>query len=256
MSGGDRRRTLAVVAARGGSKGIPRKNLIDLCGKPLIAWTVLQAAAAHGVDVVAVSSDSEEILAAAEAAGASDIARRWLGLGVGQFRRRAFAHFMRFWEYKWAAQVAEVVTENAYELFAQFGRFSFIQQVGFARSKVRFAARQTAVQFKLRRDQLTQQLKRTEDFGPVQIAWFGIDGAQCAPDRAVGEQDRRGDVAPEPIHGRRRVIAKGAVGCNVVDDDGRPMLTDLVADRGFNLELAARREAEIDVVANRATHPL
>ena len=39
-------RTLAVVAARGGSKGIPHKNLIDLCGKPLIAWTVMQAAAA------------------------------------------------------------------------------------------------------------------------------------------------------------------------------------------------------------------
>src|SRR3954447_17902076 len=62
-------RTLAVIAARGGSKGIPHKNLIDLCGKPLIAWTVMQAAAARGVDVVAVSSDSDEILAAAETAG-------------------------------------------------------------------------------------------------------------------------------------------------------------------------------------------
>ena len=75
MSGGNRKRTLAVVAARGGSKGIPRKNLIDLCGKPLIAWTVLQAAAAHGVDVVVVSSDSDEILAAAEAAGAVGVRR-------------------------------------------------------------------------------------------------------------------------------------------------------------------------------------
>jgi CMP-N,N'-diacetyllegionaminic acid synthase len=69
MSAGNRKRTLAVIAARGGSKGIPHKNLIDLCGKPLIAWTVLQAAAAHGVDVVAVSSDSDAILSAAEAAG-------------------------------------------------------------------------------------------------------------------------------------------------------------------------------------------
>jgi CMP-N,N'-diacetyllegionaminic acid synthase len=68
-------RTLAVVAARGGSKGIPHKNLIDLCGKPLIAWTVLQAAAAQGVDVVAVSSDSDAILAAAEAAGAVGVRR-------------------------------------------------------------------------------------------------------------------------------------------------------------------------------------
>jgi CMP-N,N'-diacetyllegionaminic acid synthase len=75
MSGGNRKRTLAVVAARGGSKGIPHKNLIDLCGKPLIAWTVLQAAAAHGVDVVAVSSDSDAILSAAEAAGAVGVRR-------------------------------------------------------------------------------------------------------------------------------------------------------------------------------------
>ena len=68
-------RTLAVIAARGGSKGIPLKNLLDICGKPLIAWTVMQAAAARGVDVVAVSSDSDNILAAAEAAGAVGVRR-------------------------------------------------------------------------------------------------------------------------------------------------------------------------------------
>ncbi|WP_298241920.1 acylneuraminate cytidylyltransferase family protein [uncultured Bradyrhizobium sp.] len=69
------RKTLAVIAARGGSKGIPHKNLLDLCGKPLIAWTVEQARAAQGVDVVAVSSDSDQILAAAEAAGAVGVRR-------------------------------------------------------------------------------------------------------------------------------------------------------------------------------------
>jgi N-acylneuraminate cytidylyltransferase len=69
------RKTLAVIAARGGSKGIPHKNLLDLCGKPLIAWTVEQARAASGVDVVAVSSDSDKILEAAEAAGAVGVPR-------------------------------------------------------------------------------------------------------------------------------------------------------------------------------------
>lgn len=69
------RKTLAVIAARGGSKGIPHKNLLDFCGKPLIAWTVEQARAARGVDVVAVSSDSDNILAAAEAAGAVGVRR-------------------------------------------------------------------------------------------------------------------------------------------------------------------------------------
>jgi CMP-N,N'-diacetyllegionaminic acid synthase len=69
------RKTLAVIAARGGSKGIAHKNLLDLCGKALLAWTVLQARAAKGVDVVAVSSDSDQILAAAEAAGAVGVRR-------------------------------------------------------------------------------------------------------------------------------------------------------------------------------------
>ena len=68
-------RTLALIAARGGSEGIPRKNLVDLCGKPLIAWTIEQARAAEGVDLVAVSSDSDEILAVAERFGAIGVKR-------------------------------------------------------------------------------------------------------------------------------------------------------------------------------------
>jgi CMP-N,N'-diacetyllegionaminic acid synthase len=70
-----RSRTLAVIAARGGSQGIPRKNLIDVCGKPLLAWTIEHAKATSGIDLVAVSSDSDEILAAAEAFGAVGVRR-------------------------------------------------------------------------------------------------------------------------------------------------------------------------------------
>ena len=62
----EHQRTIAVIAARGGSKGIPDKNLVELCGKPLLVWTIEQARAAKGVDVVAVSSDSKAILAVAE----------------------------------------------------------------------------------------------------------------------------------------------------------------------------------------------
>ncbi len=67
--------TVAVIPARGGSKGIPRKNLIDFCGKPLIAWSVLQARAARAVDSVWVTSDSDEILRVAEQYGARPIKR-------------------------------------------------------------------------------------------------------------------------------------------------------------------------------------
>jgi CMP-N,N'-diacetyllegionaminic acid synthase len=61
---------LAVVAARGGSKGVPRKNVLLLGDKPMIAWTVEAALASTTVDRVIVSSDDREIIDAAVAAGA------------------------------------------------------------------------------------------------------------------------------------------------------------------------------------------
>lgn len=67
--------TVAVIPARGGSKGIPRKNTITVCGKPLIAWSIEQAQAARGIDSVWVSSDSEEILQTALHCGANPIRR-------------------------------------------------------------------------------------------------------------------------------------------------------------------------------------
>ena len=51
-------RTLAVIAARGGSKGIPHKNLIDLCGKPLIAWPLQALANSPLVDELIVAASS------------------------------------------------------------------------------------------------------------------------------------------------------------------------------------------------------
>ncbi|MCJ7471358.1 MAG: acylneuraminate cytidylyltransferase family protein [Actinobacteria bacterium] len=53
---------VAVIPARGGSKGIPRKNIIDFCGKPLIAWSILQSKNCKMIDEVYVSSDDDEII--------------------------------------------------------------------------------------------------------------------------------------------------------------------------------------------------
>lgn len=61
---------LALIPARGGSKGIPRKNLASLGGRPLIAWTIDCARRARGVERVVVTTDCAEIAAAARAAGA------------------------------------------------------------------------------------------------------------------------------------------------------------------------------------------
>lgn len=60
---------LCVIPARGGSKGVPRKNLLDVGGKPLIVWTIEQALAVRGLDVL-VSTDDEEIAEVARSAGA------------------------------------------------------------------------------------------------------------------------------------------------------------------------------------------
>lgn len=66
----------AVIVGRGGSKGLPGKNLADLGGKPLVAWSVTAAAGAQFVDVVAVSSDDPDILNAARMAGCERTIRR------------------------------------------------------------------------------------------------------------------------------------------------------------------------------------
>jgi CMP-N,N'-diacetyllegionaminic acid synthase len=63
-------RIAAVIPARGGSKGIPHKNLADLGGRPLIAWAIAAAKAAHGLDRVIVSTDDENIATAAREHGA------------------------------------------------------------------------------------------------------------------------------------------------------------------------------------------
>ena len=63
-------KVLCVIPARGGSKGVPGKNLREVCGKPLVAWTILQALAVPGDVLVVVSTDSQEIAEASIAAGA------------------------------------------------------------------------------------------------------------------------------------------------------------------------------------------
>ncbi len=64
-------RFLAVVTARGGSKGLPGKNIKDLNGKPLIAWTIGQVNSSELIDDFIVSTDSSEIAKVSESYGAS-----------------------------------------------------------------------------------------------------------------------------------------------------------------------------------------
>jgi CMP-N,N'-diacetyllegionaminic acid synthase len=65
---------VAIILARGGSKGVPKKNIIDFCGKPLIAWTI-DNCLKGGANSVWVSSDSDEILEISSEYGANKIKR-------------------------------------------------------------------------------------------------------------------------------------------------------------------------------------
>jgi len=64
----ENKRVLAIIPARGGSKGIPRKNIVPLCGKPLIAWTIEAARNSAYIDRVILSSEDPEII---------EVARQW-----------------------------------------------------------------------------------------------------------------------------------------------------------------------------------
>jgi CMP-N,N'-diacetyllegionaminic acid synthase len=66
---------LAIIPARGGSKRLPRKNLLDLCGKPLIAYSIEAGLKSKYIFKVVVSSDNEEILQISQEFGADIIKR-------------------------------------------------------------------------------------------------------------------------------------------------------------------------------------
>lgn len=66
------KRILAIVPARGGSKGLPGKNIKPLCGKPLIGWTIEQARQSSYIDDIFISTDSQQI---------ADVAQSYLGEG-------------------------------------------------------------------------------------------------------------------------------------------------------------------------------
>ncbi|NTU43953.1 MAG: acylneuraminate cytidylyltransferase family protein [Chlorobiaceae bacterium] len=67
--------TVAIIPARGGSKGLKNKNIYPVAGKPLLAWTILQALSSKRIDRVFVSTDNPEIAAVARAYGAEVIER-------------------------------------------------------------------------------------------------------------------------------------------------------------------------------------
>ncbi|MBE5883489.1 MAG: pseudaminic acid cytidylyltransferase [Lachnospiraceae bacterium] len=98
-------KTIAIITARGGSKRIPRKNIKEFCGKPILAYSI-EAAIASGVfDEVMVSTDDDEI---------ADIAKRY-GAKVPFMRSEATAN-----DYATTVDVLKEVLERYREMGQQF----------------------------------------------------------------------------------------------------------------------------------------
>ena len=54
-------KVLGLIPARGGSKGLPKKNILNFCGKPLIAWTIEEAKKSTFIDKLIVSTDDQKV---------------------------------------------------------------------------------------------------------------------------------------------------------------------------------------------------
>ena len=68
----DGKRVLGLIPARGGSKGVKRKNIRNVAGRPLIAWTIEAALASSTIDGIVLTSDDPEIIATAREYGCPD----------------------------------------------------------------------------------------------------------------------------------------------------------------------------------------
>jgi len=66
---------VCIILARGGSKAIPKKNLINFCGKPLLTWSIDQAKNTRNISSIWVSSDDDKILKLAKKNGVNIIKR-------------------------------------------------------------------------------------------------------------------------------------------------------------------------------------
>ncbi len=69
------KKIIAIIPARGGSKGLPGKHIIDLAGKPLIAWTIEASLQSKYITKTVVSSDDKEILKISERYGVATVQR-------------------------------------------------------------------------------------------------------------------------------------------------------------------------------------
>ena len=101
--------TVAIIPARGGSKGLQKKNIYPVAGKPLLAWTIQQALASKSIDKVFVSTDSLIISGVAREYGAEVIERPAKLAGDKSSSESAISHALEVIEVEYDMPVSTVV---------------------------------------------------------------------------------------------------------------------------------------------------
>ncbi len=131
--------SVAIIPARGGSKGLKEKNIYPVAGKPLLAWTVLQAFASASIDKVFITTDDEAIANVASTYGAEVIVRPPELAGDKASSESAILHAAGVIEKEYAMPISTIVflqatsplrkpddIDRATELFLQEGADSLI----------------------------------------------------------------------------------------------------------------------------------
>ena len=136
-------RVVAIIPARGGSKGVPRKNLRRVGGVPLIERAVRTASETDSIDLVVVSTDDDEIAAVSEAAGARVVRRPADISGDTASSESAILHALDVLEGE--GEPAEVVAflQATSPFIAQDALSSAVREVRERRADSVFAAHET-----------------------------------------------------------------------------------------------------------------
>jgi hypothetical protein len=103
--------------------------------------------------------------------------------------------------------------------------------------------------------QFGEELEHPDRLGIVDLMRRWVDGTQRSEETAVATNDRYGNVAFQPIDGRRVMVAVFWAFISVIYHDEMVTLPNLMADRRLNLELAASLQPEINIVENGASQP-
>jgi len=116
-------KTVCVIIARGGSKGIPNKNIINFCGQPLISWTIYQAKKSSLINDIWVSSDSKKILQIAEKLNVKTIKRPENISSDRSSSEEAWLHALNFIEQKEKIEIDLLLTPQVTSPLREFEDF-------------------------------------------------------------------------------------------------------------------------------------